>query len=356
MRIAIVNDLRLAQAVLSMTIEAIPNGRIAWIANDGREALEHCRRDRPDLILMDMVMPVMDGAVATRAIMKECPCPILVVTSTIEGNLALVYEALGAGAIDAVHTPTLGPGNMLVGGDVLAKKVRVAIMSAESSGSATPQSRAPSPARASAAAVTPNRSDAAAPLVLIGASTGGPHALAEVLRGLSPAAPSCCSMIVQHIDLAYVDGLASWLTGEIGRKVRVACEGELPAKGETIVAATTDHMLLRDGKVRYRNLPGDDLHRPSVDHFFESAARDQGPPGVAILLTGMGRDGAEGLRALRDANWHTIAQDEATSIVWGMPGTAVALGGAIQVLRLDSIGAAAGRVILGSGCPGGRGR
>ena len=339
MRIAIVNDLRMAQEILRHAVVQIPGASVAWIAIDGRDAIQKCKADKPDLILMDMVMPVMDGAVATRVIMKECPCPILVVTSTIEGNLALVYEALSAGAIDAVHTPTMGPNGSILGVEALARKSRVALAAtAVQISRAIPQTGAAKPpATTLQKAGTPT-----VPLIVIGSSTGGPNALSVVLGGLT-VGPSCCTVIVQHIDVAYAPGLAQWLTGEIKRPVKVATEGESLSAGSIIVASSADHLVLQHGVLRYVVEPAEQIFRPSVDVFFASVLHERVRPSVAILLTGMGRDGAQGMRSLRDAGWHTIAQDQATSVVWGMPGSAVEMGGAVQILPLDQIGAAASR-------------
>lgn len=341
MRIAIVNDLRMAQEILRQAVAQIPDATIAWIALDGREALTNCRADLPDLILMDMVMPIMDGAVATRAIMKECPCPILIVTSTIEGNLALVYEALSAGAIDAVHTPTMGPNGTIQGVDGLARKARVAL--AATAGHIG-QTMVRAPAASAPSTTLPTHGPTAFPLVVIGSSTGGPHALAVVLRGLA-AAPPCCTIIVQHIDIAYAPGLAQWLTGEIKRAVTVATEGESLRAGAIIIASTADHLVIRNGLLRYVAEPIEQIFRPSVDVLFASVVQERIPPSVAILLTGMGRDGAQGMRSLRDSGWHTIVQDQATSVVWGMPGSTVEMGGAVEILPLDQIAAAASRAL-----------
>ncbi len=341
MRIAIVNDLRMAQEILRHAIGQIPGASVAWVAADGREAVQKCKDDRPDLLLMDMVMPIMDGAVATRAIMKQYPCPVLVVTSTIEGNLALVYEALSAGAIDAVHTPTLGPNGTVLGVDALARKARVALAATAVQISRTmPQTIVVNrPTSTSKAAGLTNL-----PLVAIGSSTGGPHALAVVLRALATA-PPCCVVIVQHIDVAYAPGLAQWLTGEIKRPVTVGVHGEALRLGAIVVASTADHLVVQNGCVRYVADPLDQIFRPSVDVFFASVVQERITPSVAILLTGMGRDGAQGMRSLRDSGWHTIAQDQATSVVWGMPGSAVEMGGASEILPLDQIGAAASRIL-----------
>ncbi len=319
MRVAIVNDLKLAVEVLRQSVLRIPGAEVAWIAEDGRQAIEHCAHDRPDLVLMDMQMPVMDGAVATREIMRRTPCPIIVVTASIQANLDRVYDALGAGALDVTTTPTFGPGGAIEGLESLARKIDH--VRQLDRGHAV---RAIEPARA-----TPDGRG----IIAIGASTGGPQALAAVLpRGTALPAPV---VIVQHIDRAFAPGLAEWLARETGQTVVLAQEGHAPTVGTIHVACSDDHLVLVNGLFMHRAEPRTLAHRPSVDVFFESLVGT--PCGVAVLLTGMGRDGAEGLRALRRAGWHTIAQDQATSVVWGMPGAAVALGAAVEVLPIQRI-------------------
>jgi two-component system response regulator WspF len=161
-----------------------------------------------------------------------------------------------------------------------------------------------------------------APFVAIGASTGGPQALATVLRSF-PTSTQCPVVIVQHIDPTFAPGLAGWLSQETGRRVEVARPGDTPAPKRILLASTSEQ-----------------LYRPSVDVFFDSIARARAAPGVAALLTGMGRDGALGLARLRASGWHTIAQDKATSVVWGMPGAAVEIGAAVESLPIDLIGSA----------------
>ncbi len=342
MRIAIVNDLRMAQELLRKAVAQMPGATVAWIAADGAAALAQCKRDRPDLILMDMVMPLMDGAVATRAIMKECPCPILVVTSTIEGNLSLVYEALSAGAIDAVHTPQIGSAGSITGIDALIRKSRIALAATAAPSTARPVHEWKT--NGAPCGVAGTRTGSRIPLLAIGSSTGGPHALSVVLRNLT-SHQTHCTVIVQHIDISYAAGLAAWLTGETKKSVRVAVEGDALESGLILVAASDDHLVIRQGRVHYEREPIDEIYRPSVDALFQSVGRDTSLTGAAVLLTGMGRDGAEGLRTLRAAGWQTIAQDQATSVVWGMPGAAVALGAAMQILPLELIGGAASRAV-----------
>lgn len=319
MRVAIVNDLKLAVEVLRQSVLRIPGAEVAWIAEDGRQAIERCAEDRPDVVLMDMQMPVMDGAVATREIMRRTPCPIIVVTASIQANLDRVYDALGAGALDVTTTPTFGPGGSIDGLDSLARKIDHVRQLEHGHAVRLPEASRAAPSGRG--------------IIAIGASTGGPQALAAVLpRGMELPAPV---VIVQHIDRAFAPGLAEWLARETGHAVTIAQDGQAPTVGMVHVACNDDHLVLEGGRFAHRAEPRTLAHRPSVDVFFESLVGQ--PRGVAVLLTGMGRDGAEGLRALRRAGWHTIAQDEATSVVWGMPGAAVALGAAVEVLPINRI-------------------
>jgi two-component system response regulator WspF len=177
--------------------------------------------------------------------------------------------------------------------------------------------------------------------VAIGASTGGPRAIARVLAAMPKPMPWTV-LVVQHVSCEFVAGFAEWLAGESGRTVRLARAGERPKIDEILVAGEDRHLVLaRDGTLAYSDEPRDLVHRPAVDELFGSLAR-HAPPGVAVLLTGMGRDGADGLARLRAAGWHTIAQDESTSVVWGMPGAAHRMGAAVETLPIEAIGAAVG--------------
>lgn len=354
MRVAIVNDMRIATEALRRLLVGQPDCAVAWIAPDGAVAVEQCKKDLPDLILMDLVMPVMDGVEATRRIMQATPCPILVVTATIEGHLSRVYDALGAGALDAVSCPTFGTDGSLEGGEPVLKKIRVlrrlrpATTPAMSvPAQTTTASRAAPPIRRSETAPAdatgvPAHGSApahAARFVLIGSSTGGPEALSVVLRGLSKSFTAPV-LIVQHLDPEFVPGFVDWLAGEAGRRVRAIVPGDRPQEGTILVACTGDHLVFaRDGSLRYEAEPTDEPYRPSVDAFFLSAAIPAVPPGVAVVLTGMGRDGAQGLLRLRQTGWRTFAQDQATSVVYGMPRAAKEGGGAQKVVALSEMGA-----------------
>ncbi len=331
MRIAIVNDSLIARVALQRAVASVPSHQVAWMARDGGEAVEMAAADRPDLILMDLIMPGVDGVEATRRIMAASPCPIVVVTSSVSGHMGRVYEAMGLGALDAVDTPELGPSGDLGGARVLLEKINTV---------AKLVGLAPRPVVAEAEPSTRRaRSDVEPswPLVVIGSSTGGPAALAEILSGL-PDTPYSSTVIVQHVDSAFAPGLAHWLGEKSGRKVELVVSDDRPLPGRVLLAATNDHVILDEARrFRYVAEPEEMHYRPSVDVFFRSVAERWPEPGAAALLTGMGRDGAAGLLALKRAGWLTIAQDEATSVIWGMPGAAVKLGAADHVLPLGRI-------------------
>ena len=328
MRVALVNDLPLALEALRRSVARIPGASVAWTAVDGVQALAECRRDRPDLVLMDLIMPNMDGVECTRRIMLECPCPILVVTATVSGNAARVYEALGAGALDAIDTPNLGSeegmdrlNRRIAHIERITRDARQARQAATQAPSAAPRGGGSGPA-------------------LIGASTGGPQALCAVMREW-PRPLSFAAVVVQHLDHAFMPGLAQWLTQETGHRVRLAEPGAQAEPGTVWLAGGPRHLTL-DAHARFRELEPapHELHHPSVDALFTAAATSGLEPGIAALLTGMGSDGAAGLLALRQAGWRTIAQDRETSVVWGMPGAAVRLGAAGRTLPLPLIGVA----------------
>lgn len=327
MRVGIVNDSALAVEALRRVLVRTPHV-VAWVASDGVEGIALCKADVPDLVLMDLRMPNMGGVACTKRIMAESPCPILIVTATVDGSFSDVYDALGAGALDAVNTPVLGRDGA-IGGDavLLAKITMVARLTGRTAVLAvSPSTRIPVHA-------------AVPPLVVLGASTGGPDALARILTQI-PASLGAAVVIIQHVDRDFAPGLAAWLTDRTRFPCEIAVSGDGPRAGVALIAATNDHLVLTSARTfLYTPHPRDYHYRPSVDVFFHSVVEHWPGRGIAAVLTGMGRDGADGLRALRGARWTTIAQDEASSVVYGMPRAAAELGAATEVLALDSIGA-----------------
>ncbi|RPG19741.1 MAG: chemotaxis-specific protein-glutamate methyltransferase CheB [Phycisphaera sp. TMED9] len=334
MRVGIVNDLRMATEALRRIIESSDGLEVAWTAVDGQDAVAKTVGDRPDLILMDLVMPNMDGAEATSVIMATHPCPILVVTATIEGNSRRVVKALAGGAVDAVETPTMGLDGTIRGDGPLLE--RIARLQRDPEGF-----KKSSDSPLEEFAVAPPSSEAVATskarpsVLLLGASTGGPQSIRTVLSAL-PAPFSLPIVIVQHIDHRFVPGLTNWLGEATGHHVVGSTPGPM-RPGEVVVAASESHLILTKDGYDHRREPAESIHRPSVDELFLSAAGCDFK-GIAVLLTGMGTDGAEGMTALRAAGWHTIAQDEDSSAVWGMPAAAIRAGGAMEILSIDEIG------------------
>ncbi|HVY71545.1 MAG TPA: chemotaxis response regulator protein-glutamate methylesterase, partial [Verrucomicrobiae bacterium] len=336
------NDMPLAVEALRRALEQSPKHRVAWVAGDGKEAVARCTQDLPDLILMDLIMPEVDGVEATRRIMGRSPCPILVVTSTVAGNAGMVFEALGAGALDAVNTPVLGLDGDPNGAATLLAKID---MIGRLMGTRSTRSVTPAKAAGAASSLRPLG------LVAIGSSAGGPAALASLLARLPRDFPAAI-VIVQHVDEQFAAGLAEWLCDHSTLPVRLARPGDKPVAGGVLLAGTSDHLIFTGpDTLGYTPEPRDLVYRPSVDVFFESILRQWKGAVTGVLLTGMGRDGAAGLKALRDAGHHTVAQDRATCAVYGMPKAAAALNAAVEVLPLDQIGPALQSQFV-SGLPG----
>jgi two-component system, chemotaxis family, response regulator WspF len=331
MRIAIVNDLALAREALRRAVLSRPSHFVAWVAEDGEQAVRQAQRDRPDVILMDLLMPVMDGVEATRRIMAASPCPILVVTATVTGNYALVLQAMSHGAIDAAQTPELGLDGQPRGAQALLDRIDRIDRPRQS----------PSGVRAALTIPpAPRAQPALPPLVALGASTGGPEALAQILERL-PATLGAPVVVVQHISAEFATDLVTWLRSRSHLPVEPAHEGGSPAAGVVSVAVTNDHLTLtRDRRFHYTHEPADEPFRPNIDVAFESLAAHWPTPGVAALLTGMWDDGARGLGLLRRTGWQTIAQDQATSVVYGMPRVAAEMGAACCVLPVAEIAGA----------------
>jgi two-component system response regulator WspF len=328
-RIAIVNDMAMAVEALRRIIISEPGYRLAWVARDGAAAVEQCKLDTPDLILMDLMMPVMDGAEATRRIMNDTPCPILIVTSGVETYSTKVFEALGSGALDAVQTPLLG-GSGKEGSAALKFKIdRIGRF-----GSQAKDSKDLGKDARNGSALS---SDTSVRLIAIGASAGGPAALETILSGLPRGFPAAI-VIVQHVDAQFVPSMASWLSETSQVAVRIARHGDKPQANTALIAGTNDHLFLTDSySLGYTPEPRDCFYRPSIDVFFESVVRHWRGKAAGVLLTGMGRDGAKGLRAMRDAGSLTIAQDAASSVVYGMPKAAAELHAAAKILPLNDI-------------------
>lgn len=328
MRIAIVNDSMMAVECLRRVLMSSQHD-IAWVAHDGEEAVRACKSDTPDLILMDLIMPVMDGVEATEKIMTESPCAIVVVTSTVSGNASKVFRAMGAGAVDAVNTPTLGmSGDESGKNELLSKIATVEKLIKQKRSESVEEVRDPPSLYQSVR----DR------LIVIGASSGGPNALAQVLSAL-PEDFETPVVIVQHVDEQFSQELAQWLNNQCSLQVRLAEKGDTLIAGRVLIAGTNNHLIMtEDTRLDYTPFPEEMAYRPSVDVFFNSVVEHWKGDVIGVLLTGMGRDGAEGLLRLRQKGAHTIAQDERSCAVYGMPKAAVKLNAAVDILPIETIG------------------
>jgi chemotaxis response regulator CheB len=319
MKIAIVNDAPAAVDAIHRVLAASGKYQVAWSASAGADAVALCQSDRPDLLLIGLTTHGMDGVEAIRRIMALAPCAILIVTDTIDANSATVFDAMGAGALDVVQTPSMDRANSAPG--FISKVDSVASLIGRAPAK-------PAPARPA---------QCAGQLVAIGSSAGGPAALAAVLSGLPVDFPAAV-IVVQHIDAQFAPGLAKWLGEQSSLPVRAAASGDTPVSGTVLLAATNDHLILESStRLGYTRNPVEYSYRPSVDAFFESTARHWHGPMVGVLLTGMGSDGAKGLKTLRNLGHHTIAQDQKTSAVYGMPKAAADLKAATEILPLERI-------------------
>lgn len=332
-RVLVVEDSATVRAYLVQVLSADPDLRVVAEAGDGRTAVALCARERPDVVTMDMMLPVMTGLDATEQIMAHNPTPILIVSaSTNRGELFRTYEALAAGAVDVLEKPTAaeaGPDweRNFIGAVKMVARIRVITHLRGRLGGAKGQLAPAAGAMGDAPA-----------LAVLGASTGGPGALAEVMSALPPTF-TLPILFVLHIATAFGAAFVDWLARQIGRPVLLA-EDRMPLESvgaRAIMAPPDRHLILDRGRLRLTGDPERHSCRPSVDILFESVAREMGSRTAAALLTGMGRDGAAGMLAIRRAGGLTIAQDAATSVVYGMPREAAALGGAELILPLSEI-------------------
>lgn len=330
---------------------ADPELEVVGEAENGKRAIELCEELRPDVVTLDMVMPVMSGLTATEYIMAYRPTPILIVSaSTNRGELFKTYDALAAGALDVLEkvndVDEAWEARLRAAVKLIARIKVITHPRARLSG--TPLSAAVLPATPilSSARHHPDQSSPQYSVVAIGASTGGPAAIVNVLRAL-PAALRVPVFFVLHIDEPFGAAFAEWLESQTRHSVTHARGGEVldSLRGQVIMAPSGRHLIVAGGRLRLSTDPPRHSCRPSIDVLFESLAIDRGAEVVACLMTGMGRDGAAGLLAIRRAGGFTIAQDESTSVIYGMPREAVALGGAQAVLPLDEIGPQIVRVL-----------
>lgn len=327
-RILLADDSILVRTILREALNANSDMQVAGEAANGVEAVALAQSLTPDIIVMDILMPLMDGLQATEVIMGEIPTPILILSSTVdEKDLKLAFTAIKKGALDVMEKPAIsGAASQNVFFEKLREKIRLlARIKVIRHLSRTPRSE-----------ITPAAGSVRRSILAIGASTGGPKAVTSIIKAL-PFDFSGAVFIVQHISSGFAKGFAHWLDIESSIPVRLAEAGDTPISGTALVAPTDCQMILENGVIKIIDAPAVNCCRPSIDVFFESLALCQGKDTVGLLLTGMGRDGAQGLLKLKESGAYTIAQDEGSCIVFGMPKAAIALNAASEVLPLDTI-------------------
>jgi two-component system chemotaxis response regulator CheB len=335
-RVLIGEDSLTVRARLVEVLSSDPAIEVVGQAENGKEAIELCRKLRPDVVTLDMMMPVLSGLAATEYIMAYCATPILIVSSsTNRRDLFKSYDALAAGAVDILEKPdgTEADGEWeqkFLATVKLVSRIRVI---------SHPRARLQPLTALPAGPAKPGGRPGRYRFVAMGASTGGPAAVLQILKGLDASFPLPI-VLVLHIGKMFSAGMAEWLDSQSPLRVGTVADGDRlpPPGGSRVLLAPPDrHLVLDRGRLRLTSDPERHSCRPSVDILFESAAREGGDQAIGCLLTGMGKDGAEGLFEMRQAGGWTIAQDQATSVVYGMPGEAAKRGAARQILPLDEI-------------------
>jgi two-component system chemotaxis response regulator CheB len=340
-RVLVVDDSALIRQMLTHALSLDPRIEIAGIARTGVEAIEKAVQLEPDVITLDIEMPELTGLEALPFIIRDTRARVLMLSSLDDPDTT--YAALSAGAVDFIAKPKGGFASSLSDlADILIKKIKIAYR-------IDPEKRlslsaSPSDGDAEEGRLRPvaeqGRSEASR-LVVLAASTGGPPALERVFSGLSGDA-SAAYLVVQHLPAGFTTSFAKRLSRIAGFPVVEGRQGLAVEPGIGYLAPHGTHMLVHTGVRKIARLTLSDapaLHgvRPSADPLFESAAATYGPKVTGVVLTGMGQDGAAGMRAIRDAGGRTIVQDEASSVVWGMPGAAFRQGAAQTVVPLDRV-------------------
>jgi len=293
---------------------------IIWTAENGSAALHKTKQDLPDLILIKLILPDISAADVIKQIMTEQPTTIIVIGDSINKYPAKVFEAMSAGALDAFSEPTTEKPDSI---NVIKQKIKN-INSLHKSINKTQKSIS--------SEITPDL-----PLVAIGSSTGGPAALVKVLNKIKPST-NAAFVIIQHMDEQFSHGMVKWINEQTEVKVETAKVNQKPVAGVVYFASTNDHLILKkNGRFDYTKEPVDYPYRPSVDVFFESAITHWPNKMIGVLLTGMGRDGASGLLSFYNRGMFTIAQNEESCAVYGMPKAAIELNAAKKVLHIDEI-------------------
>jgi len=339
MKILVVDDSMLIRSIVKEIISSIDGFETIGEAGNGEKALKMVQELKPDLVLMDVNMPVMDGITATERIMALCPVPIVILTSEDISDVG--YKAINNGALEVIPKPSIDKMNSEGFLDqfktVLESVSRYGKFRIRNQGSASTAASSARPASGAASIpAAPTGKKNPFSVALIGASTGGPSAVRTLLSGLPGNFPLAI-LISQHIEEGFDAGYASWLNSGTELTVRLAKETDKLIPGTVLVAPATRHLICRQDAVFCDDSPRYKNQKPSVDKMFMSAAKSHGAGVLAVLLTGMGRDGADGCLEIRNAGGTTLVQDQASSLIYGMPKAAAELNAASRILPLGGI-------------------
>ncbi len=331
-RVLIADDSATARALLVAILTSDPEIQVVGEAGNGVEAVELTRKLRPDLVTMDLRMPRLDGFEATKEIMITAPTPIVIVTSSVViENVETAMRTLRAGALAVLAKPA-GPG--APGFEEAAQQLLVNVKALSQVKVVRHWRPAAPPQKKVRPALAGSKESQ---VVAMATSTGGPAALYRILTDLPGDFPAPI-LVVQHITQGFLSGLADWLNKESDLKVKVAEDGETLAPHTVYLAPDNCHLgLASPSSILLARSPPLGGFRPSGTFLFESVARACGPAAVAVILTGMGEDGVEGLRTVRQTGGSILAQDEKSSVIFGMPAAAIAAGLPDQVLALETI-------------------
>ncbi|MGH8534211.1 MAG: protein-glutamate methylesterase/protein-glutamine glutaminase [Gammaproteobacteria bacterium] len=345
-RVVVVDDSAVVRKVLTAILNSDTGIEVVGVASDPYLARDKIKKLNPDVITLDVEMPRMDGVTFLRNLMRLRPMPVVMVSSLTKGGAEITLDAMEIGAVDFVTKPSLGLTDPLASyGEDLIEKVKTA---AGARVRRYPRDVAlPEVAPKYSADAVLQKQPARRPfktgekIIAIGASTGGTEAVKEILAVMPADAPAI--VVTQHIPEAFSGPFAQRMNRISAMTVLEAEDGQRIVPGHAYIAPGSHHLLVQRDGVRYvcrlHDGPAVNRHRPSVDVLFRSVAQNVGANAVGVILTGMGTDGALGLKELRDSGAPTLAQDENTAVVWGMPGEAVKLGGVDHILPLQHIGA-----------------
>lgn len=342
-RVLIVDDSASVRQTMAAVLSEDPGIDVIGAAQDPFAAARIIQEQVPDVITLDVEMPRMDGITFLRKLMSQHPVPVVMCSSLTEEGSETLLQALEAGAVDVILKPRMGVADHLV--EQRRHICDVVKAAATARLSRLPRHNSPSPAAklsADAVLAAPRgqaMSRTTEMVACLGASTGGTEALREVLQALPANAPGI--VVVQHMPANFTKAFANRLNGLCEVSVKEAEDGDTVMRGHVLIAPGGRHTMLKRAGARYlvevRDGPLVSRHRPSVDVLFRSAARFAGANAVGVIMTGMGDDGATGLLEMRQAGARTFAQDEATSVVFGMPKEAIARGGVEKALPLEAI-------------------